>query len=177
MTAKPRAAASASKAKTPSRRAKTAPSTPAPAPAKKAKPVKAKVKTAPAGPNKSATSTKPTTQSRKPAAAPADPKPPESAATSPPPRPAASAPIAAALPVESPIEPAKSRRRGLGSLSKHAFSPVAAPLHLVTKPRPAIRAELPSEGLPAALPADAVGFLRAELAAMLALLEEPTGST
>jgi hypothetical protein len=44
---------------------------------------------------------------------------------------------------------------------------------LVTKPRPAIRAELPSEGLPA----DAVGFLRAELAAMLALLEEPTGST
>ena len=130
---------------------------PCPAPTKRRSRSKPKVKTAPAGPNKSAASTKPTTQSRKPAAAP---------------------------PIQNrPNLPLHRHRRDLPHLrpslphcpSKARLSPRkvddavwvpcqsmrfagGGPHSAVTKPRPAIRAELPSEGLPAALPADAVGF-------------------
>ena len=69
---------------------------------------------------------------------------------------------------------AKGRRRGLGAQSKHALQPVSAPLTLVTRSRSRPPAEPAAVRVPAALPDDAVHYLRSELAALLALLEEPS---
>ena len=66
----------------------------------------------------------------------------------------------------------KARKRGLGALSKHALSPVNAPLTLVTRPRPSQPTLLPSGRPSTALPDEAVNYLRAELTSLLAALEE-----
>ncbi|MBL9040180.1 MAG: hypothetical protein JNM83_01180 [Myxococcales bacterium] len=104
--------------------------------------------------------------------------------------PAATAPVAPPIPAAAPPEPtqaivvpeavvvpeaaAKGRRRGLGAQSKHALQPVSAPLTLVTRARSRPPTELAAVRVPAALPDDAVHYLRSELAALLALLEEPS---
>ncbi len=87
-----------------------------------------------------------------------------------PPQPNPAAPVARSeVPTESA---AKARKRGLGALSKHALLPVAAPLTLVTRPRPSQQPVAPSNRPSTALPDEALNYLRAELTSLLAVLED-----
>lgn len=83
-------------------------------------------------------------------------------------------PVATPTQVASVAESApKVRKRGLGELSRHAFAPVSAPLTLPTRPR--VQATAPVQARPsAALDADVISYLRAELTSLLAVLEEPS---
>ncbi len=86
------------------------------------------------------------------------------------PQPTPTAPVAKSeVPTESA---AKARKRGLGALSKHALLPVAAPLTLVTRPRPSQQPVAPSSRPSPALPEEALNYLRAELTSLLAVLED-----
>ncbi|MFO0621121.1 MAG: hypothetical protein U0745_06980 [Polyangia bacterium] len=88
--------------------------------------------------------------------------------------PPADVPVATPTQVASVAESApKVRKRGLGELSRHAFAPVSAPLTLPTRPR--VQATAPVQARPsAALDADVISYLRAELTSLLAVLEEPS---
>ncbi len=159
MTAKPRAKASAPKTKSVRRKAKPAPSTKSRPAQKSAR--KAKKSAPPPEPSTAAAPPPAEAKANRPAVAQA-PKPAEPKADP--------APTVTEDKPESP----KHRRRGLGKLSQHAFSPVSAPINLVLKARPQVKREIPSPGIPAALPSFAVSFLRTELAAILAIVDEPS---
>ena len=193
MTAKPRARASAQK--TPSAKSRAASprksaapvatpspeaisatsqsapvvaSTVTPSPKASKKPASASKK--PTSASKKASSPQPVDTPIQPALREKQPAPSVARSVSPP----ADVPVATPTQVASVAESApKVRKRGLGELSRHAFAPVSAPLTLPTRPR--VQATAPVQARPsAALDADVISYLRAELTSLLAVLEEPS---